>query len=120
MFINYTNHPSVRWSEEQSAAANEYGIIHDLCFPQVNPELSEEELEILAEEELRKIQRLQPKAVLCQGEFTLCYRVIRRLLAEGIPVMAACSARIVREQTEEDGTTRKVTEFRFVKFRRYQ
>ena len=37
MFINFSNHPSVRWSAEQTAAAIEFGDIVDVPFPDVLP-----------------------------------------------------------------------------------
>ena len=38
-----------------------------------------------------------PKAVLCQGEFTLAFQLINMLLENEIVVLAACSERIVKE-----------------------
>ena len=55
MFINYTNHKSSGWGEKQKAAAEKYGEIIDLDFPNVSPEWSEEELYQLADQECGKI-----------------------------------------------------------------
>lgn len=35
MFINFSNHPSILWAEEERNAALKYGTIEDLAFPQV-------------------------------------------------------------------------------------
>ena len=35
MFINFSNHPSRLWAEEERNAALQYGTIEDLAFPQV-------------------------------------------------------------------------------------
>lgn len=37
VFINCSNHPSERWSREQKQAAEGYGEIVDLPFPEVDP-----------------------------------------------------------------------------------
>ena len=35
MFINFSNHPSKLWAEDEKNAAFQYGTIEDLAFPQV-------------------------------------------------------------------------------------
>ena len=35
MLINFTNHPSALWSAEQKAAAQVYGKVIDLAFPEI-------------------------------------------------------------------------------------
>ena len=99
-FVNFSNHPSDKWSSEQMHAANEYGRVVDMQFPAVNPELSEEDIKVLADEYAASILLYEPAAVMCQGEFTLCYAVIERLKAENITVVAACSQRNVVESSD--------------------
>ena len=41
IFINHTNHPSARWSAAQRAAAEGYGEIVDLPFPDIAPDWDE-------------------------------------------------------------------------------
>ena len=120
VFVNYTNHPSAAWSEAQLRAAAEYGEVQDLHFPIVQEDLDEQGILGLAEAETKKILALHPKAVLCQGEFTLCYAVIQRLLQARVIVVAACSRREVTEEVDKDGGVRRVSDFRFVRFRKYQ
>lgn len=114
LFVNFTNHPSEKWSKEQVEAASEYGRIIDVPFPVVLPTLDEECVRVLAEECAATILSLKPNAVLCQGEFTLCYDVIGLLKAEGITVLAATS----RREVVEDGNIR-TSAFIFERFREY-
>lgn len=118
MFINHTNHPSARWGEEQKQAAEIYGGILDVPFPNIPPEMSGVAVAALAEEEGSKILSMNPSAVLCQGEFTYSYHLIRFLKSHGILVLAACSMRDVREW-EENRESHKSVIFRFVQFRAY-
>lgn len=120
MFINYSNHPSKNWDEKQLAEARVWGNIIDLPFLQVSPEIDSSEVEKMAEEEVSKILKYEPSAVLCQGEFTLCFSIIKRLQLRGIKVLAACSQRVVLEEIRENGQVRKDAIFRFVRFREYE
>lgn len=119
MFINCTNHPSVLWSEAQIAATSVYGPIAELPFPNVPPQASEREVSQLGEEYAAKILELKPSAVLCQGEMTLTYQIVRRLLSAGVTVLAACSERRTTERINPDGSSQKVSTFEFCKYRAY-
>lgn len=114
IFINFTNHPSCNWEQEQLQAARVYGRIVNLPFPEVDAEGDEEYIVKLAEEYVAKILQYRPEAVLCQGEFCLAYQVINRLKAQDIMVLAACSQRCVQECGN-----RKEVYFNFTRFRRY-
>ncbi len=46
-FINLSNHPSATWSEEQLSAASKYGKIIDINFPNITPEMSDIEINLL-------------------------------------------------------------------------
>jgi len=119
MMINLSNHPSAAWSSKQRTAAEVFGPIQDFPFPKVDPLSSEEQLDILAEEIASQAEQLAPKMVLCQGENTLMYRLINRLLEKNIPVCAACSERRVTENINEKGIVEKQSLFEFVCFRGY-
>jgi hypothetical protein len=119
MFINFTNHPSSNWSQAQLADASNYGEILDMPFPAVDPDNDESYILTLADSFVSEIMKHAPKAVLCQGEMTLAFAVTRRLTALGIPIFAATSNRSVHEATVE-GKTVKRSEFRFVRFRKYE
>lgn len=73
----------------------------------------------IAAAQVEKILSMKPDAVLCQGEMTLSYQVIRRLLQAGILVVAACSERIVTELESPDGGRQKLSRFHFCRFRAY-
>jgi hypothetical protein len=104
------------WENVQIRAALNYGdLILDLPFPQVDPKADEIDLQNLAEEKTSEILSLHPTAVLCQGEFGLCFSIVRRLQKADVQVLYACSERKVRVE----GST-KTVQFDFVKFRRYE
>ena len=114
VFVNFTNHPMKFWDENQKKEAEKYGEIIDIPFPNVEPDRDEVYIEELAEQYVKKILNVQPSAVLCQGEFSLCYQMIRKLRERGIKVLAASSKRTV----EVTGNKKEVT-FQFERFRFY-
>lgn len=118
VFINHTNHPSSAWTSNQLRAAEIFGKVMDIPFPDIDPEWDEEKVISLAQENCKIIIELQPAAVLCQGEFTYCHTLICLLKADGIKVLAACSKRETKEW-EENGKNIKKTIFNFVRFRAY-
>lgn len=119
MFLNLTNHPSALWNARQLDAALAYGEVVDIPFPQVDPEASEDAISKLAKQVVDQVQSLQPDAVLCQGEMTLCFAMVTLLKQNGIPVLAACSKRQTSEAKTESGNTLKTSEFVFCRFRKY-
>ncbi len=119
MFINLSNHPSNRWTAEQAEAAKKYGDIIDLLFPTVDPNGDETYISGLADTYCQKaIELAEGKAfaVHLMGEMTLTYALVARFKDKGIPCMASTTERIITELP--DG--RKVSCFKFVKFRKYQ
>lgn len=121
MLINFSNHPSERWSAPQRAAAEEdYGEIIDIMFPAVDAGASGCEVLELAEQHCAMIEEFSPDAVLCQGEFSLSFALTALLLDRGIKVICACSERDVEEMVDENGDTVRKTVFRFVRFREYK
>lgn len=119
MFLNFSNHPSGSWDAKQVEAARRWGEIRDIPFPNVGAELDEAAVDEIAKSSLDQILVLRPDVVLCQGEMTLTYRVVRGLLRAGIPVVAACSERVVREVKLAGGGDEKTSIFRFCRFRSY-
>lgn len=124
LFINLSNHRSEDWSGEQIKAAKAYGTIVDLPFPAVPAEADEIQVADLAEDYRRKVLELASQAekttVMLEGEFTFTYALVRLLQKDGIPVYAACTARDVTEEQDEQGRTVRRSTFRFVRFRRYE
>jgi hypothetical protein len=119
MLINFTNHPSAKWSQEQLNAAEFYGEILDFPFPAVEPGGDEEYIAKLAARYAKRILANNPAAVLCQGEMTLAFAVANILAAEGITVLAACTKRVVTDGIGANGEAIKIAEFGFVRFRAY-
>jgi len=119
MFINFTNHPSTKWSLNQLNNAKIYGDITDIPFPEVNPDGDEKYILQLTNQYVSEILKYNPNAVLCQGEMTLAFKIANLLISKGIIVLAACSKRIVTEKIGENGETIKNAEFHFVRFRKY-
>lgn len=121
MFINFTNHPSTVWSEEQLATAKLYGEIIDESFPIVEPEASEVEITKLADEKCKILKKLladgnaNNSVVHVMGEMTLTFAVVSRLKDKGITCVASTTKREVT--TLPDGS--KVSTFQFVRFRKY-
>ena len=117
--INHTNHPSTRWGQDQLTAAKVYGEIIDFPFPVINPSASTTEVVELVQENLEKILKLEPNAVLCQGEFNYSFAMVERLKNLGITALAATSERVGRVEILPDGSTQQISTFRFVRFREY-
>ena len=120
MFINHTNHASTKWSATQAEAARAWGAIEDLPLPDVGADWDEERVARLAEENAAKILAKEPRAVLCQGEFTYVHHLVNLLLAAGVTVLAATSRREVNEEQAEDGSMQKISRFVFTRFREYR
>ena len=121
VFINFSNHPSDKWSDAQRYDAENHGEIIDVPFPEVpaDPHLN---LDQLARESVDRIFEAagdKIPVVLVQGEMTLVYSVVSSLKKKGITCLAAISDRKVEEKTEPDGTTKKVVTFEFKGFRSY-
>ena len=120
IFVNHTNHPSDKWSPEQIAAAEKFGAVVDFPFPNVDANADEEKISELVEVNGQKILAMNPAAVLCQGEFSYTFAMVNFLQKNNLPVLAASSARVVEEIVTEDGSTQRISLFKFVRFRQYK
>lgn len=119
IFINLSNHPSNVWSIAQKQKAEEYGEIIDVAFPSVPADISEQEVFEMGNHLVDEIMTYNPKAVMCQGEFTLTFDVVSKLQKKGVTCLSACSERQVVEKVLPDGSTKKEVVFSFVRFRQY-
>lgn len=119
IFVNHTNHASENWNAEQKAAAESYGKIIDVPFPEVPPNLTSSEIKQMVSKNLQEILKFKPSTVLCQGEFTYTFAMVRELKNLKIPVVAATSERIVEEIKEKDDSIKKISTFKFLNFRSY-
>lgn len=121
IFVNFSNHPLKNWGEEQISAAKEIcggGDIVDVSFPSVSADASEDEIKAIAKEYSEKIADMKPSAVMCMGEFGVCFKVVEYLNKRGIKTVYSCSERKAVETTTEKGIE-KTSVFSFVKFREY-
>lgn len=121
IFVNFSNHPSENWSNEQISAAKRIvseGSIVDIAFPQVSGDADESEISRTANKYAKEIISLNPSAVMCQGEFGICLEVVTTLKNNGIKVLYSCSERKTVE-TVIDNRTEKTSVFKFVRFREY-
>ncbi len=122
MFINCSNHFLENWSEEQLDAVKQFGVsvIKDYPFPNVPADANESQIQELAEKTIAEILKSKPTVVMCQGEFTITHLIVNTLLENGIKVVAACSERKTTETVMEDGSVKKESCYRFVRFREYR
>lgn len=118
-FINYSNHPSDKWSDQMLAEARAYGEIIDIPFMPVGPALSTEQVHALAEEIVSSIIADYPDkdetVIMLQGEMTLSFRMVSLLQEKGYRCVASTSERICT--IDEEGN--RVTRFEFCRFRQY-
>ena len=113
MLINFSNHPSSKWSEKQLQVAQiAYGPIKDIAFPPVDPQGSSTYIQNLANEYLSIIlSQTDIKAVHVMGESTLCFALIVMLKQRGIKCLASTTKRVI--------TPEGVPIFTFEQFREY-
>lgn len=116
IFINLSNHPSEGWSEEQLAAAHEYGEIVDIHFPNIEPSFTSSMVNSLADVTIDTITAFGIDIVVhIMGEMTFTYAVVSRLKAMHIKCFASTTERNTIITT--DG--KKLSDFKFVQFREY-
>jgi len=122
MLINFSNHPAAKWSSQQLTAARVYGKIIELPFPDVDPSDDEAYIQTLCEEYLRKIDAIcrdagcsAPTTIIhIMGEMTFTFAMVNALQKRGVMCIASTTERV---SLEENGV--KISEFRFVQFRKY-
>lgn len=118
MFVNFSNHPSRYWDNKQKEASRNFGELIDMPFPQIAPNATDEELQMLATIYVQRIASLagiQTITVHIMGEMTFTFMVVEKLKEMGIKCVASTTER--KTSYNDDGT--KLSEFQFVKFREY-
>ncbi len=124
MLLNISNHPWKKWSDKQKETAIElFGGVEDLIFPDIDPGLSLEDVQVTASDYLSYILKIKEVnkddekgfSVLISGEYTLVYRLLRLLEENEIKSYCATSKRDVSYNA--DGS--KNINFAFVTFRPY-
>ncbi|GIV28184.1 MAG: hypothetical protein KatS3mg027_1998 [Bacteroidia bacterium] len=118
MLINYSNHPSNLWPEEQKKAAiHQFHQIIDEPFPYINPHDPIDEIKKLAFSEFNKIHNKynhSPYAMHIMGEHTYIFLLIQIFLKNHVPCFASTTHRIVTEKNNIKQST-----FQFIQFRPY-
>ena len=122
MLINLSNHPSKNWCDKQlSEAGKLFGVVMDIPFPKINPVWDEDKIKKLADEYfdvcVKKFASFsnENNAVHLMGEFTFAFALVKKLLEHNIICVASTTERIA---TETNG--KKISEFKFVRFRDYK
>lgn len=116
LLVNLSNHPKDTWSKEQLKEAKKlFGEVVDLPFPNVAPNLSEQEVVELASEYMQKVFIMNPAAVHVMGDMNFTFMFIIMAEQMGIPCYASTSERNVL--MTKDG--KKEVSVKFVQFRKY-
>lgn len=118
LFVNFTNHPSESWTIKQLMAAQQYGQLIDLPFPNVDRDSSEQGIQALVDEYINKINRMslgRTCTIHIMGEMTFTYAMVQDLKSRGYTCVASTSERIVEELPNGVKNVR----FEFCKFREY-
>lgn len=123
ILVNYTNHPSAKWSSDQMAAAQEkWSKVIDIPFPQTEPEWGEKEVADCFDAFMSEVDdKLKPAGLnisdtefLIMGEFRFTFYSVRTLLAMGNKVYAHAGKREV-----EIVDNKSIYTFRFGRFVEY-
>lgn len=118
-FVNWSNHPSSSWSNEQYAAATALGEVVDIPFPDISPDSDIHFVDSLARSGVESILATYPDkkgtVIHIQGEMTFLYRALLLLEKEGYRAVASTSER----QVTFTPTGEKVVKFDFSGFRDY-
>jgi hypothetical protein len=122
MLLNLSNHPSGQWPENQlKVAVSQYGRVEDIPFPAVAPDAETEEIVDLATTlknkciESIKSSNDKNNAVHIMGEMTLAFTIVALLHKEGCQCIASTTTRT----TKITAAGEKISQFGFVKFRKY-
>ena len=120
-FINLSNHPSTKWSEEQLNSAKQYSEnIIDIPYPNIPQTATQEQIRDIMKDTLEKVVEANPKTVMCMGENITCHNFVKELEDKGINVVVAVTKPSGTKTIENpDGTTKQVSVFKFEGFRDY-
>lgn len=123
LLINFTNHPSNLWSEEQKTAAlQKWSEIIDIPFPMVSPDWGEVEVRETFEKFYSEVKEkctledrdLKNADFLVMGEFRLTFYTVTTLIKLGHKVFSHSGRRDV-----EIKENKSIYTFRFGRFVEY-
>lgn len=119
-FINVSNHTSSDWQADQLNAAKLIGTIYDIPFPMISPDWDTEKVAMLVDVYRKKIKELLPEpdgisVIHVMGESVFTFMLVSLLLSEQYIVVASTTERIVSYEGDK-----KISTFKFVRFRSYK
>ena len=117
VFINLSNLHTNKWPEDRLNGAKEIaegGEIINMAFPILGADASKEEVYEKALQTVEKIVEKKPDVVFCQGEFSLCFRIVELLKEANIKTVTVCNERVIYK---EHG--REMSGFKFIQFREF-
>lgn len=116
VLINFSQRNTRLWSEEQlKAAKKEFGEVINLEFPSLRPNMTQEEIQMLAAISVEEIFQLNPKAVHIVEGGSFLVMVVHLLMNLGIPsVESTFEKNIAMSKTGE-----KEVSYKFIQFRAY-
>lgn len=116
-FINFSNLHTNKWQPDMLEKAMELspdGQVVNMAFPMVDPTVSSDDVAQIADIQVEKIMEKDPEYVFCQGDFSLCFKIVELLKSRGIKAVTSCNRRVISNQ---DGKT--ISGFQFVQFREF-
>ncbi|HET55492.1 MAG TPA: CRISPR-associated protein [Ignavibacteria bacterium] len=121
MLINFSNHLVKDWSDAQLEDARKiYKKLHDIPFPNVDPNADTEDILKLSEQYSSYISKLilksedKKNAVHVMGEHSLIFAVVSLLQKNDITCIVSTT-----ERNSEINGNEKISKFNFVRFREY-
>lgn len=117
VFINCSNMHSNKWPENRLAGAKEIagdGEIINVAIPILDANATKEEVYEKAEITVEKLLSYNPDIVFCQGEFSICFRIVELLKERNIKVVTVCNERVIMTENK-----RQISGFKFVQFREF-
>ena len=119
LLVNLSNHPYKDWSEDQKKAAEKYGEVQDMAFPEIDPAMKIDKIkkEIAAAQidEIKNMCKERRVTVHIMGEMSYTFYVVSQLKAFGILCICSTSER----DTDDLGGGEKKVSFHFKRFRDY-
>lgn len=119
MFVNLSNHPIEYWEKEQKLAAQLYGELVDIKFPDLDPQWDTGEIVkcakcylSLCKEKIKDTK--SSSAIHLAGETIFCFVLAQMLLKEGYVCLTSTSK---RNAVVKKGI--KLSVYKFERFRKY-
>jgi hypothetical protein len=123
LFINYSNHPTSKWSEGQLNAAKEMADrVVDEPFPQINPEATEFDIVDLVKSEINRLFQTYSGydefVIHIAGEMTFVAYFVSQI-NKWWAANAICITSTTKRDVMENSDGSKTVKFGFVRFRQY-